>query len=85
MEGSPHCRQVCSNQRFRAGARLLEQFSTPHSADGEAVARAYPWLVSWDGGEAEGLLGAAHRCQCCLGSGAAGRAHVSQEDAIVAL
>ncbi|PSC76631.1 O-glucosyltransferase 1-like [Micractinium conductrix] len=52
-------RSYAALQRFKpepvkstcyTGARLLEQFSTPHSADGEAVARAYPWLVSWDGG-----------------------------------
>ena len=27
----------------------MEQFSTPHKSDGGAVARAYPWLLGWDG------------------------------------
>lgn len=32
------------------GARLLEQFGTPHEADAAAVARAYPWLQGYDAG-----------------------------------
>lgn len=28
---------------------MLQQFSIPHKADGETVAKAYPWLKGWDG------------------------------------
>ena len=36
------------------GDRLLEQFATPHSRDGKAVARAYPWLTGYDAGAVGG-------------------------------
>ena len=36
--------------RCYTGDLLIEQFNSPHKADGEVIKRAYPWLKGYDGG-----------------------------------
>lgn len=41
----PHRKARCIT-----GAALLEEFGSPHAEDAEQVARAYPWLLGYQGG-----------------------------------